>query len=146
MINRSIKITCSVFLLVCTLFASQSFAQTNPLWTQQKVKNYLLHMTLPEVDSLLTRTDMVIIPVGALEQHGGHPPIGTDFISGVEPCKLIAQERDILCSPVLMVGQPPYHMGFAGTITLTADTIIKVHFESKPALGGLHHEYVRRAA
>lgn len=146
MINRSIKITCSVFLLVCTLFASQSFAQTNPLWTQQKVKNYLLHMTLPEVDSLLTRTDMVIIPVGALEQHGGHLPIGIDFISGVERCKLIAQERDILCSPVLMVGQPPYHMGFAGTITLTADTIIKVHFESKPALGGLHHEYVRRAA
>jgi creatinine amidohydrolase len=141
MINRSIKITCSVFLLVCTMFSSQSFAQTNPLWTQQKVKNYLLHMTSSEIGSLLTRTDMVIIPVGALEQHGGHLPIGTDFIGGVERCKLIAQERDILCSPVLMAGQSPYHMGFAGTITLTADTIIKVHLEAVESL--IRHGFKR---
>ena len=141
MINRSIKITCSVFLLVCTLLTSQSFAQSNPLWTQQKVKNYLLHMTSPEVDSLLTRTDMAIIPVGALEQHGGHLPIGTDFIGGVERCKLIAQERDILCSPFLMVGQSPYHMGFAGTITLTADTILKVHLEAVESL--IRHGFKR---
>ena len=71
-------------LLVCVLLSSQSFAQTNPLWTQQKVKNYLPHMTSPEVESLLTKTDLVIIPVGALEQHAGHLPIGTDFIAGVE--------------------------------------------------------------
>ncbi len=141
MINRSIKITCSVFLLVCTLLSGQSFAQANPLWTQQKVKNYLLHMTSPEVDSLLTRTDMAIIPVGALEQHGGHLPIGTDFIGGVERCKLIAQERDILVSPVLMVGQSPYHMGFAGTITLKADTIVTVHLEAVESL--IRHGFKR---
>jgi creatinine amidohydrolase len=91
-------------------------------------------MTAPEVKALLTRTDMVIIPVASLEQHGNHLPIGTDFINGVERCKLIAQERDILVSPVLMAGQSPYHMGFAGTITLSAETILKVHLEAVESL------------
>lgn len=111
-----------------------SWAQTNPLWTQQKVKNYLPHMTVPEVEAFLEKSDLVIIPVGALEQHGNHLPIGTDFLNGVERCKLIAQERDVLVAPVLMAGQSPYHMGFKGTITLSAETIIKVHLEAVQSL------------
>ena len=43
-------------------------AQTNPLWHEEKIKNYLPHMTWPEVEALLTRTDMVIIPVASLEE------------------------------------------------------------------------------
>ncbi len=132
--NRKTKTICCVLLLFTALLSSQLFAQTNPLWTQQKVKNYLPHMTSPEVEALLAKTDMVIIPVASLEQHGNHLPIGTDFINGVERCKLIAQERDILVSPVLMVGQSPYHMGFAGTVTLKAETIIQVHLEAVESL------------
>ena len=132
--NLKAKTTCYVLLLFTALLSSQLFAQTNPLWTQQKVKNYLPHMTSPEVEALLAKTDIVIIPVASLEQHGRHLPIGTDFINGVERCKLIAQERDILVSPVLMVGQSPYHMGFAGTVTLRAETIIQVHLEAVESL------------
>ncbi|MDZ4714637.1 MAG: creatininase family protein [Cytophagales bacterium] len=116
-------------LLMACVGMMQAYSQTNPLWNEKKVKNYLPHMTVPEVNDFLTRSDMVIIPVGALEQHGLHLPIGTDFINGVERCKLIAQQRDILVAPVLMAGQSPYHMGFAGSITLKAETIIQVHME-----------------
>lgn len=98
-------------------------------------------MTSPEVDEFLTRSDMVIIPVASLEQHGGHLPIGTDFINGVERSKLIAQERDILVAPILMVGQSPYHMGFAGTVTLKAETIIQVHLEAVDSL--IQHGFKR---
>lgn len=116
-------------------------AQTNPLWTQQKIKNYLPHMTVPEVEAFLKKSDMVIIPVGALEQHGNHLPIGTDFLNGVERCKLIAQERDILVCPIILAGQSPYHMGFAGTITLSASTILKVHLEAVESL--IQHGFKR---
>ncbi len=109
-------------------------AQTSPVWSQEKVKNYLPHMSTAEVADFLTRSDMVLIPLGALEQHADHLPIGTDFISGVERSKLIAQERDILVAPVLMLGQSPYHMGFAGSITLKAETIIQVHMEAVQSL------------
>jgi len=129
-----------VIILAC-LSAHLLEAQTNPLWTEKKVKNYLPHMTVPEVNDFLTRSDMVIIPVGAMEQHGYHLPIGTDFINGVEQCKLIAQQRDILVAPVLMAGQSPYHMGFAGTITLKQETIIQVHMEAIESL--IHHGFKR---
>lgn len=107
---------------------------TNPIWGARKVRNYLPHMTVAEVEAFLERSDLVIIPLGALEQHGDHMPIGTDFINGVERCKLIAQERDVLVAPVLMAGQSPYHMGFAGTIALSAETILSVHMEAVRSL------------
>ncbi|CAN0574080.1 unnamed protein product, partial [Ectocarpus sp. 12 AP-2014] len=108
--------------------------QTNPLWKEDKIRNYLPHMTVPEVEVFLKCSDMVLIPIGALEQHAAHLPIGTDFINGVELCKLIAQERDILVAPVLMAGQSPYHMAFSGSITLSAEVIIKVHMETAESL------------
>ena len=111
-----------------------STTNTNPLWKEAKIKNYLPHMTVPEVEVFLKKSDMVIIPIGALEQHSSHLPIGTDFINGVELCKLIAQERDILVAPVLMAGQSPYHMAFAGSITLSAEVIVKVHMETVESL------------
>ena len=127
--------------VLVVLFSSVASAQTNPLWTQKKVRNYLPHMTTAEVSAFLERSDMVIIPVGSLEQHADHLPIGTDFINGVERSKLIAQERDILVAPVLMVGQSPYHMGFAGSITLKAETIIDVHLQAVESL--IRHGFKR---
>ena len=135
------KLACGTLVLLASLVSTQLAAQTNPLWTQKKVKNYLPHMTVPEVEALLQKTDMVIIPVASLEQHGNHLPIGTDFINGVEKSKLIAQERDILVAPVLMAGQSPYHMGFAGTITLRAETILQVHIETVESL--IRHGFKR---
>ena len=136
MIKNIVKYVWSFSFLIgfINLAIPKALAQTNPLWTQEKVKNYLPHMTVPEVEAFLEKSDMVIIPIGALEQHGNHLPIGTDFINGVERCKLIAQERDILVAPILMAGQSPYHMGFAGTITLSAETILQVHKEAVESL------------
>lgn len=114
---------------------------TNPLWREPKTRNYLPDMTWPEVQALLARTDMVIIPVGALEQHGPQGPIGTDFYNGVEQAKLIAQRTDVLVAPILMPGNSPYHMGFPGTITLSSETIERVYFEAVQSL--LRHGFRR---
>jgi len=116
-------------LIVHLLFFSIGHAQNS-----KKIRNYLPHMTSPEVKELFTKTDMVIIPVAALEQHGNHLPIGTDFLNAVESSIQIAQIKDVLVAPILMAGQSPYHMGFAGTITLSAETIIKVHMEAVNSL------------
>jgi creatinine amidohydrolase len=120
--------------LFVVLLPSAVFGQSNPLWHEEKVKNYLPHMTWPEVRDLLTRTDMVLIPVPSLEQHGLHAPIGTDFFSGTEQAKLIAQRTDILVAPILLVGQAPYHMEFPGMIALSAETMQQVYFEAARSL------------
>jgi len=121
-------------LAMTILLPGTSTAQTNPLWHEQKIKNYLPHMTWPEVQDLLTRTDMVILPVAAIEQHGLHLPMGTDFYNGLGRALLIAQRTDVLVAPILLPGNSPYHMGFPGTITLSAETIQKVYVEAAQSL------------
>jgi creatinine amidohydrolase len=116
-------------------------AQTNPLWHEERVKNYLPHMTWPEVQDLLARTDMALIPVPSLEEHGPQTPIGTDYFGGVERAKLIAQKTDVLVAPVLMAGLSPYHMEFPGTIALSPDTVQRVYFETAQSL--IHHGFRR---
>lgn len=117
-----------------TVAFAQSPAPANPLWHEQKVKNYLPHMTWPEVADLLTRTDMVILPIASIEQHGQQGPIGTDFLNGLERAKLIAQRTDVLVAPILFPGNSPYHMAFPGTITLPTETIQLVYFQAAQSL------------
>jgi creatinine amidohydrolase len=130
-----------ITLFINSFIVDTLIAQTNPLWSEKKIKNYLPHMTTKEVGELLKKSDLVIIPIAALEQHGDHLPIGTDFINGVERCKLIAQERDVLVAPVLFAGQSPYHMEFPGSITLKAETIVQVHMEAIESL--IRHGFKR---
>jgi creatinine amidohydrolase len=138
-----LRVRIALAMLLGVLFASSSLAQTpaNPLWHEQKVKNYLPHMTSPEVQDLLTRTDMVILPIGSLEQHGLQGPIGTDILGVIERGKLIAQKTDVLVAPILLPGNSPYHMAFAGTITLPAETIQLVYFQAAQSL--LAHGFKR---
>ena len=132
----------TIALALLVLAAAPAWTQTtNPLWQEAKVKNYLPHMTWPEVQDLRTRTDMVIIPIAALEQHSLHLPIGTDFLNGLERAKLVAQKTDVLVAPILMPGNSPYHMEFPGTITLSAQTIQQVYFEAVQSL--LQHGFRR---
>jgi creatinine amidohydrolase len=128
-------------LLLILALAASSSAQTNPLGGPQKVRNYLPHMTRPEVEDLLTRSDMVILPVASLEQHGTHLPIGTDFLNGEERAKLIAQRADVLVAPILLPGQSPYHMEFAGTVTLPSTLIQEVYVEAARSL--IRHGFKR---
>jgi creatinine amidohydrolase len=100
-------------------------------------------MTWPEVQDLLGRTDIVIIPVASLEQHSLHMPIGTDFLNGLERAKLVAQKTDVLVAPILLPGNSPYHMEFAGTITLSSQTMQQVYFEAAQSL--MRHGFKRFA-
>ena len=131
----------ALLLMTAALYAQPLTGQSTELPRIEKVKNYLPHMTRPEVEDLLTRSDMVIIPVASLEQHGTHLPIGTDYLNGVERAKLIAQRADVLVAPILLPGQSPYHMGFAGTVTLPSTLIQEVYVEATQSL--IHHGFKR---
>ena len=136
--KRSMTLLAAGLLASCFVGLVPAEAQeTNPLFTQQKVKNYLPHMTWPEVEEALQRTDVALIPVGSIEQHGRHLPLGTDSYAAVEVCKLIAQRADALVSPVVLAGISPHHMGFPGSLTLSPETFESVVFETAQAL--IHH-------
>jgi creatinine amidohydrolase len=131
-----------LFLFVgLALSTDVALAQNTELPAIEKVRNYLPHMTRPEVEDLLTRSDMVLIPVASLEQHGTHLPIGTDYLNGVERAKLVGLRADILVAPILLPGQSPYHMGFAGTVTLPSTLIQEVYVEAAKSL--MQHGFKR---
>lgn len=125
---------CLLLLAFVTAPVMAAAQAANPLWHEEKIANYLPHMTWPEVEQLRTRTDMVIIPIAAMEQHSLHLPIGTDFLNGLERAKLVAQRTPVLVAPILLPGNSPYHMEFPGTITLSSQTIQQVYFEAAQSL------------
>jgi creatinine amidohydrolase len=64
---------------------------------------------------------LVIWPVGALEQHGPHLPVGTDYLT-VEALARRAAEKagatiPVLVAPTLPFGSSQHHLPFGGTMS-----------------------------
>ena len=69
---------------------------------------------------------VVVLPVGAIEQHGYHLPLCTDAMN-VEAVALDAARNErVLVAPTLDYGVSPNHMSFPGTISLTQRTLVRV--------------------
>jgi creatinine amidohydrolase/Fe(II)-dependent formamide hydrolase-like protein len=73
---------------------------------------------------------MVIIPLGATEQHGPHLPLGTDYYESCGISKKISEKTGVVMAPVLTVGYSIYHSGFPGTLSLKPETMEQVLFET----------------
>jgi len=87
-------------------------------------KYQLEKMTWTDCQASLEKTDMIIIPVGSIEQHGPHLPLGTDWMHA-EYASLKAAERcGIIAGPTVKVGISENHMDFPGTISLKPQTLI----------------------
>jgi len=86
-------------------------------------------MTSPEVEEALKRTDIVLFPVGSMEQHATHLPLNNDIFTSFEISKRVAErlapEILLLVAPPLPFGISPHHMGFPGTLSLQIETFIE---------------------
>jgi creatinine amidohydrolase len=80
----------------------------------------------------MSRT-IAVLPVAAVEQHGPHLPVGVDtFINEgylARALPLVPDDLDILVLPVQAVGKSNEHLGFPGTLTLSAETAIRAWTE-----------------
>ena len=85
---------------------------------------YLAHMNYREVETYLTRSDAVIIPVGSLENHGLHMPLGTDFLIPDEIARLIHERSSILIAPTVNYGATDDLLGFPGTVSIGTEGLI----------------------
>jgi len=67
----------------------------------------------------LSKDMPVIIPVAALEQHGGHLPLFTDSLLLGEVIRRVAEAMDdrILFAPLLWLGNSDHHLDFPGTLS-----------------------------
>lgn len=84
----------------------------------------LIEMAQPEVEKELSEKGLLVIPTGSVEQHGPHLPMGTDYYAIDAVAERVAARLDGLLVPFPAVGVTPFHMGFAGTISLTNETFM----------------------
>lgn len=80
-----------------------------------------------QVAVVARRNPVLLLPIGAIEQHGPHLPIDTDTSAVTEVALRAAAllpEGRALVLPTIAWGNSPYWLPFAGTITLRPETIL----------------------
>ncbi len=95
-------------------------------------------MPRQQVARLLQFDPVVIIPVGAVEQHGEHLPLDTDSFLVTQIAAAAAgqahQQVAAVLAPTVSVGYSAHHMHYSGTLTLSSGTLIALLREMVEAL------------
>ncbi len=79
--------------------------------------------TYDEIEKLLKKEPLVILPVGSVEAHGHHLPLNTDMIQPLWLAERIAEKLDALILPPLHYGWTESLASFPGTISIGFDTL-----------------------
>ncbi len=83
----------------------------------------LEEISMKEFEKKASKIKTVIIPVGSLEAHGPHLPLGTDTIEVYEMAKEVAQLVDVFVAPPLFYGVCRSTSKHPGTVGITGDTL-----------------------
>ena len=88
---------------------------------------HLHHLSWTQIRDLPKNEGVVILPVGAIEQHGPHLPVWTDTLLVTEVLNqtlaALPAEVQAWALPPVTYGKSNEHTGFAGTFSLSAATL-----------------------
>jgi len=79
--------------------------------------------TSPDVKDAIGKGAVAVLAVGALEQHGAHLPLSTDTVMSQGVARRIAEAINGLLLPPIAYGDAWNNEGFAGTLSLSPDTM-----------------------
>jgi creatinine amidohydrolase len=86
----------------------------------------LENMAYTEVETYLNEKDIILVPVGSVEQHSPYGLIGTDFIVAEAIARTVGDNLNLMVAPTVSYGVSPHHMAFKGTVALSPSTLIIV--------------------
>jgi creatinine amidohydrolase len=88
----------------------------------------LSRLSTTDVAEIDRTTAVVVQPIGAIEQHGPHLPVMTDAFVGERIAALAADQADaeVWILPTLSYGKSTEHLGWAGTMSLSSETLLAV--------------------
>lgn len=78
---------------------------------------------MPAFEEWRERTRTVILPIGSLEEHGPHLPLGTDTFHALEVAKRLARRRTVIVAPPLFYGLCRSTSEHPGTVSLSGSTL-----------------------
>ena len=97
----------------------------------------LAELTSPHLEALRERRPIALWPVGAVEPHGPHAPLGTDTLISVGMCERAAArlgDPPAVVLPALAFGVTRYGAAFAGAIGISEATLRAVVLDVATAL------------
>jgi creatinine amidohydrolase len=115
---------------------------------------YLQTLTGRQLQERLKENDLLIVPLGATENHGPHCPPGEDIFLVTRMAELVAQRTGCTIAEPLWYGSHPYHhLGQAQTVVIPEDVFTaflramiagfwNMGFRKQILLNGHGHEYV----
>jgi creatinine amidohydrolase len=89
----------------------------------------------------LKRDDVVLVPVGATEQHGDHTPMMVDTGWAIAVAEGAARAAGALAAPPQHIGWSPHHLAYPGSITLRPETMIDLLLDVGESL--VYHGFKR---
>jgi creatinine amidohydrolase len=84
---------------------------------------YLDELSMVEFKEKMKDEPVVILPFGAVEEHGAHLPLCTDSIQPEFVAEKVAKEIGALIAPPIRYGYCSSTRNFPGTITISFDTL-----------------------
>ena len=99
-----------------------------------KKKTFYLHdMNFKEVAGYLRTCDVAMVPMGSLERHGAHIPLGCDALTTWEVVTRASKTASVIYTPIIPYGYSPHHMHElgkgTGTITLSGETYRRIIYD-----------------
>jgi len=115
----------------------------------------MLDMTFPEFEAAAKRTDIVLVPIGAIEEHNSHLPLGTDAMNAT--AQVFHVQQYLRTVGVESIVGPPLNIGitneagdwtrdgtyaYPGSLTIRKSTFVSLYVD---VLQSLHDNGLRRA-
>ncbi len=101
--------------------------------TRRDSRAFILgELTWPEAAERFRQVDVALLPVGSLEQHGPHLPLDTDAFDAALTARRVAaacSEPRPLVLPLIPYGVSYAHEDFAGTLSVSPDTLARMVHE-----------------
>ena len=74
-----------------------------------------------------SKTDTAVLPIGSVEQHGPHLPLGTDWIIVNEIAERVAEKLgDCYLLPAIPFSNSQEHLEFSGTVSIRPSTLAQM--------------------
>ena len=115
----------------------------------------MLNMTFPEFENAISKTNVVLLPLGSIEEHGTYLPLSTDAVTSLGQMNevqryLRARRIDTIVGPPLNIGLTAEGEAFSrsgtyiypGSLTVRPETFIALYLD---VLRALRDQGLRRA-
>lgn len=86
----------------------------------------LKYKTWKQVQEYLENSNLIIVPIGAIEQHGPSCPLFTDALIADFLALRLGANNNVLVAPCIPFGDSLIHLNFSGTISLKPSTLMLV--------------------